>query len=160
MTSNLKIRRPTPSGTPWLLELFAEAVPGREFLPSELLLMQEQAQRNQWTQRWGSEGESIVDLGGVPAARVWVARTPQTLRVIELCVAAEFRHQGLGRRILGDLCRAADAAGWDIELTVDSENAVACHLYESLGFQTWNNPAGQNGFSLGVKRTPQETASH
>lgn len=152
----MRVRSPTPADGPWLLELFAAAVPGREFLPLELLMMQEQAQRSQWSQKWGNGGESVVEVGGVPAARVWVAWTPSALRIVELSVAPAFRGQGMGSHLLADLRSAADAAGQTMELAVDAENTVARHLYESLGFRTWNNPGHQNGFSLTMKRTPEE----
>lgn len=153
----MKIRRPTPADGPWLLELFAAAVHGRELLPRELLLMQELAQRSQWSQRWGSAGESVVEFDGVPAARVWVAWTPSALRMLELSVASAFRGRGLGRRILADLCSAADSTGQAIKLTVDAENAVARHLYESLGFHLSIDPVHVNGFSLLMTRIPEVT---
>ncbi|WP_424581569.1 GNAT family N-acetyltransferase [Arthrobacter alpinus] len=121
--------------------------------------MQEQAQRSQWSQRWGSGGESLVEVDGVPAGRVWVAWTPSALRIVELSVAPAFRRHGLARRILADLCSAADTSGNALELAVDAENVVARHLYESLGFRTWNNPVHQNVFSLTMKRTPKETTT-
>ncbi|WP_218711881.1 GNAT family N-acetyltransferase [Arthrobacter sp. BF1] len=159
MPNTLRIRRASATDAPWLLELFSAVVPGREFLPRELLVMQEQAQRSQWSQRWGSGGESLVEVDGAAAARVWVAWTPSALRIVELSVAPAFRGQGLGSRLLADLCSAADTAGQTMELAVDAENTVARHLYESLGFRTWNNPVHPNGFSLTMKRTPEETTT-
>lgn len=97
-----------------------------------------------------------MEVDGVPAARVWVAWMPSALRIVELSVAPAFRAQGLGSRLLADLCSAADATGQTMELAVDAENTVARHLYESLGFRTWNNPVHQNGFSFTMKRTPEE----
>ena len=100
-----------------------------------------------------------MEVDGVPAGRVRVAWTPSALRIVELRVAPAFRGHGLARRILADLCSAADTGGNALELAVDAENVVARHLYESLGFRTWNNPVHQNVFSLTMKRTPKETTT-
>lgn len=50
-------------------------------------------------------------------------------------VIADFRGQGIGRRLLVDTVAAADASGFlRIELSVHSDNLVAAALYRGFGF--------------------------
>ena len=81
--------------------------------------------------------------------------SPSGLSIVELCVAPAFRGRGLGRRLLTDLCSAADITGLAVKLTVDAENAVARHLYESLGFHVSVDQVHMNDFSVVMTRTPQ-----
>jgi ribosomal protein S18 acetylase RimI-like enzyme len=131
----MRFRVPSATDANFLSRLFASAIPERQFLPQELLAMQERIQRLQWTQLWGPDGETIVEVDGVPAARIWLAGGTETVRLVDLTVLPDFRGLGWGRRLVAGLCDAADAAGAGLQLTVHQDNAVAQALYESLGFQ-------------------------
>ena len=61
----------------------------------------------------------------------------KTGRIFMMGVDPEYRGKGIGRRVL--LVGLAHLKSKDlqyVELTVDSENSVACALYRSLGFIT------------------------
>jgi len=139
----MRFRVPSATNANFLSRLFASAVSERQFLPPELLVMQERIQRHQWTQQWGPDGETIVEVDGVPAARIWLAWAPRVVRLVDLTVLPEVRGRGLGRRLVSDLCDAADAAGSELQLTVHRDNAVACALYEGLGFRAAATPPGE-----------------
>ncbi|POH58496.1 GNAT family N-acetyltransferase [Arthrobacter glacialis] len=148
-------RAPRTTDAQWLLALFTSASPGREHLPHDMLELQEHLQRQQWSSHWG-DGESIVERDGAPVARIWVGWGASGVRVVDLSVAPGLRGEGLGRRIMTDLCDAADAAGLALELSVNTDNAVARHLYESLDFQPCMNAGDTSGLSLTMKRAAKE----
>jgi ribosomal protein S18 acetylase RimI-like enzyme len=57
------------------------------------------------------------------------------LNVHDLCVLAEHRGHGLGRRLMDAVLERARAAGCSaVSLEVRADNAIARRLYESLGF--------------------------
>ncbi|MHA7271075.1 GNAT family N-acetyltransferase [Arthrobacter sp. HLT1-20] len=141
--------------SPWLLALFTAASPGREYLPEEMLALQENLQRQQWGSRWG-DGETIVVRDGAPVARIWVAWGASAVRIVDLSVDPGVRGEGLGWRIMSDLCDAADASGLTLELSVNTDNAAARHLYESLDFQPCSNAGDTSGLSLTLKRAAKE----
>jgi L-amino acid N-acyltransferase YncA len=73
----------------------------------------------------------------------WAALGPVSRRecyrgVVEnsVYVAPEARGRGVGRALLEELCRRADAAGlWTIQAVTFAENAASIALHESCGFQ-------------------------
>ncbi len=53
-------------------------------------------------------------------------------------VAPEVRSLGAGRALLDDLLERLAGAGTEVAaLDVAEDNAVARHLYQSAGFETW-----------------------
>lgn len=160
MHAPIRYCSPRATDAQWLLELFTAASPGREYLPEELLVLQENVQRQQWGKLWGSGGETVVERDGAPVARIWVAWGASAARIVDLSVDPGLRGEGLGRRIMSDLCDAADAAGLDLELSVTIGNAVARHLYESLDFQPCSNAGDTSGLSLIMKRAAKEEKLH
>jgi len=65
---------------------------------------------------------------GVPSARVG--------RILMLGVDPDYRGKGVGKKlILGGIAHLESKGLQVAELTVDSENKVACTLYKSLGFK-------------------------
>lgn len=97
-----------------------------------------------------------MERDGAPVARIWVSWGATAGRIVELSVDPGVRGQGLGRRIMSHLCDAADAAGLALELQVNTDNAAARHLYESLDFQPCKNAGDTSGLSLTMKRAAKE----
>ncbi|MGM9669434.1 MAG: GNAT family N-acetyltransferase [Faecousia sp.] len=62
---------------------------------------------------------------------------PKTvMKLEELCVAEDRRHQGVGKTMMGHLFREAKRRGCnDFTLTCYPQNAAAIALYESLGMK-------------------------
>ncbi len=57
-----------------------------------------------------------------------------------LAVRPEARQQGIGRRLLNEVCRRSAEAGMDkIELEVDSDNTGAVRFYKNEGFAEKEN---------------------
>jgi len=59
-------------------------------------------------------------------------------RILMLGVDSDYRGRGIGRRLLlAGLAYLRSKGIQMVELTVDSENKVACALYRSVGFKFW-----------------------
>lgn len=134
MERALRFRAPEDRDAGFFLDLFTSAAPGREFLPPPLLEMQQQAQHQQWSELWGGSGNVVVEFDGVPAGRIWTAWGTRDVRLVDIALLPAFRGAGLGGRLLGGVCEAADMAGLDVRLSVVRDNAGALALYRRRGF--------------------------
>lgn len=60
----------------------------------------------------------------------------KTMKLEEICVAAEHRHSGIGRKMMQDVQSIAKQKGCtDIRLTCAPQNVAAIALYESFGME-------------------------
>lgn len=155
MAAHIGYRLPGAADQEVVTRLFAAASPGREFLPPALLAFQEGLQRRQWTVQWGVHGETLVELDGLTAARIWVVWTAEGVRLVDLTILPEFRRRGLARRLVSGLCDAADAAGAPFALSMHTDNPVAHRLYESLGFTPGGDPGRGSPGYVAMARAPR-----
>ena len=88
----------------------------------------------------------LTYLGDLPVGYCWTnidaeanARRKKSKGLIHMLgVDPDYRHREIGKAILLNGLEDLKARGIDIvELTVDSENAAACSLYESMGFAVY-----------------------
>ena len=77
---------------------------------------------------------SIIERGGVPAGRLFVARWEKEIRIMDIALLPGHRGAGIGTRLLRDLQEAARAAGKALSIHVEKFNP-ALRLYERLGFR-------------------------
>jgi mycothiol synthase len=82
-------------------------------------------------------------IGNDVAGYVWThpvhTEAEGRVRIHMLGVQPRFRGRGLGKALLTSILRQLKGKGlYEVELTVDSENAAALHLYDSLGFRLRN----------------------
>ena len=85
----------------------------------------------------------VVEVDGRAAGRLYVARWPGEIRVVDISLLPEYRGRGTGTALLGELVREAEAAGKPLTIHVERFNR-AIRLYERLGFV----PAGDEGVYL------------
>ncbi len=80
-------------------------------------------------------GDEMIASGGIsPVARAYPRKAHRAS--IGLCVKKERWGQGLGRRLIEELTKAAVRMGYtQIELTVAANNTRAINLYEKCGFK-------------------------
>lgn len=99
------------------------------------LRQQFEAQHAWYQQNYaGAAFDVVLAPGGQPAGRLYVARWPREIRLIDVALLPEFRRQGLGSAILGDLLAEARRAGKPVTIHVERLNP-ALRLYERLGFR-------------------------
>jgi ribosomal protein S18 acetylase RimI-like enzyme len=91
----------------------------------------------------------VIEAAGVPAGRLYVARWPREVRIMDIALLPAYRRRGLGTAILADLLAEATATGKTASIHVERHNP-ALRLYERLGFHT----AADRGVYLLLERSP------
>lgn len=98
------------------------------------LRMQFDAQQHHYQQHFATARFDIIEQAGVPVGRLYVARTPADIRVIDIALLDAFRGQGIGTTLLTALLDEARAAGSSVSIHVEETNP-ALTLYHRLGFR-------------------------
>ena len=98
------------------------------------LKMQLDAQRGEYEQRFPDADYRVILVGGRPAGRLWVARTPRQIRLLDIALLPEFRGRGVGARLVLELADEAAASGLPLRHMVFPLNEGALRFYERLGF--------------------------
>lgn len=97
------------------------------------LRMQFGLQHNQYRRNYPDANFNLIFINEVPAGRLYVERTGEMIRIIDISLLPEFRGKGAGGRILRNLVEEADAAGCTVSLHVEMGNPIR-KLYKTLGF--------------------------
>jgi ribosomal protein S18 acetylase RimI-like enzyme len=96
--------------------------------------MQFGLQHTQYRQNYPGASFDIVIIDGMSAGRLYVDRSENGIRIIDISLLPEFRGRGTGGRIMRGLAEEADAKGLAMSLHVEINNPVR-DLYRSLGFR-------------------------
>lgn len=75
----------------------------------------------------------IILCDGEPAGRLYVHRSPEEIRIVDIALLPEHRGSGIGSRLLHEVLTEADGAGKRVSIHVEQFNR-AMRLYERLGF--------------------------
>ena len=81
----------------------------------------------------------MIEQAGVAIGRLYVARWPDDICIIDIALLPEHRGRGLGGRMLQALLDEAATTGKSVSMHVEINNP-ALHLYQRLGFK----PKGDN----------------
>lgn len=92
------------------------------------------AQRRDYSARFSVEGHQIILSDGQPAGRIWIARSAEEIRLVDLALLPTARGLGIGTYLIKDLIAEAKATGKPLRLSVPKHNEAARRLYERLGF--------------------------
>jgi ribosomal protein S18 acetylase RimI-like enzyme len=133
------LRPVTPEDDAFLFELYASTRPdiaasGLAVPQLDMLLrVQWRAQRHGYQTRFPHGQHQLVLVEGHRAGRLWVAREPHELRVVDVSLLPAHRGTGLGTWLLRALQAEAAGAGTPLRLSVARDNQ-ARRLYARLGF--------------------------
>ena len=94
---------------------------------------------------YDSASFAVIEVGGAPAGRLYVARWPAEIRIMEIALLEPWRGRGVGTAVLRSLMEEADASSRPLSIHVEVDNP-ARSLYERLGFV----PAAEQQFSMYV----------
>ena len=100
----------------------------------EFLRMQFGLQHSQYRQNYPGASFELVLIDVVPAGRLYVDRTEDGIRIIDISLLPEFRGRGIGGRIMRGFVEEADAKGHGMSLHVEMNNPVL-EFYKALGFR-------------------------
>jgi ribosomal protein S18 acetylase RimI-like enzyme len=109
-------------------------LPWTEEEKAAFLRQQFAAQHRYYQESYTSSRFDVVLVDGRPAGRLYVARWPEELRVIDIALLPEFRRRGIGTALLGGLLEEGGASGRPVRIHVERFNP-ALVLYEKLGFR-------------------------
>ena len=112
-------------------ELSLAALPEAQLAP--LLAQQHASQDRQFRSNFPDAEWLIVEQGGAPVGRLYLAEQDGAVHVIDVSIAAAARGRGLGGALLEDVMAAAATEGKGVSLEVARTNRAA-RLYQRLGF--------------------------
>jgi ribosomal protein S18 acetylase RimI-like enzyme len=148
------LRSVVPQDESFLLALF-ESVRGPELEPlgadaGHLLEMQFRAQRSHYAATHPKAAEQIVLLATRPVGRLWVDRSGDPWRLLDISLMQDARGAGIGTALLRDLLAEAEGADIGVALEVAGTNVGALRLYERLGFRR----ISEDGVYVSMERSP------
>lgn len=112
-----------------------------------------QAQHAYWRENYTDTSWDLIVRDGEPVGRLYVARWPDDIRIVDIALMPEHRGAGLGTRLIRELFAEGDASGRKVSIHVEIFNP-ARRLYERLGFVQ----AGDRGVYLLMEREPVAAA--
>lgn len=139
VSDSFSLRPVTPADDAFLFELYASTRPEFAALglgeAQRLMLLRVQwmAQRHGYQSRYPRGEHQLVLVEEAPVGRLWVAREPEELRLVDVSLRPEHRGSGVGTALLRALQQEAATTGQPLRLSVARDNP-AQRLYARLGF--------------------------
>lgn len=136
----MRLRPVTEADRPFLLELYGsvraeelEQVAWSAEARAAFVAQQFEAQDTYYRAHYPGASFDVIEVAGRPAGRLYVARWPVEIRIVDIALAPGFRGRGNGTRLLEGLLAEATAAGRTLTIHVEVFNRARV-LYERLGF--------------------------
>jgi RimJ/RimL family protein N-acetyltransferase len=153
---NVALRPITEADLEFLHRLYATTredelrqVPWAPEQKAAFVRQQFEAQHAFWRENYTDTSWDVIVADGTPIGRLYVARWPRDIRIVDIALMPEHRGSGLGTRLLRELFAEADSSGRKVSIHVEVFNP-ARRLYERLGFVQ----AGDRGVYLLMERRP------
>lgn len=121
----------------------------------KLMRMQFDAQHAQYQRQFPAGRHDIIIKDGINVGRLYVDGMPDEIRVVDITLLPEHRHQGIGRALLQDLLAEGARSGRPVSLHVEARNP-ARRLYTSLGF----TDTEEDGVYRRMDWVPPDPAAH
>ncbi len=115
--------------------------------------MQFDAQRQSYLYQYPQAQFYIIEEAGRRAGRMIVARSADSILLMDIALLPEFRGRGIGSVLLRELIEEADHANKTVQLHIEPFNR-AIELYSRLGFIK----SGQIGYYFEMTRQPKAEA--
>jgi ribosomal protein S18 acetylase RimI-like enzyme len=138
---SIALRPIGPDDHPFLLAVYSstreEELAGVRWSTEQkasFLRMQFEAQHQYYQEHYGGASFDVILVDGDTAGRLYVARWPQDIRIVDIALLPAFRRRGIGARLIGGLQEEASASGRTLSIHVERLNP-ALSLYERLGFR-------------------------
>jgi ribosomal protein S18 acetylase RimI-like enzyme len=138
----LIILRPAgPEDEQFLYQVYASTraeemarVPWEPAQQEAFLRMQFDAQLQHYRTHNPEASHDLILRDGVPIGRLYVARREREIRILDITLLPDFRHQGIGTPLIKELMVEAAGAGQPLTIYVESFNP-SLRLFERLGFK-------------------------
>lgn len=137
----MRLRPVTPDDRDFLLRLYAstreEELAQVEWPSGQKAAFLEQqftAQDIHYRENYPGAALDVIEVDGAAAGRLYVARWPREIRIMDIALLPEFRGRGIGGALLRELCAEADRGECTLSIHVERMNP-ALRLYRRLGFE-------------------------
>jgi GNAT superfamily N-acetyltransferase len=145
----LKLRPVTPDDDPFLLAVYARTR-WEELAQVEWQAGQQEAfvtwqfvmQRREYDARFPDAEYDVIEIDGKPAGRIWIGRSEDEIRLLDIALLPEFQNRGAGTVLINRLIDEAKATGKRLRHMVFVLNNDADRFYERLGFVEIENMGG------------------
>ena len=138
---SIALRPMTPDDMPFLYQVYAstrlEELAPAGWTPDEVgafLTQQFAAQHQFYQDNYDNATYSVILADGQRVGRLYLARWPTELRIMDIAVLPEYRGRGIGSALLQDILAEGARTGKRVSIHVEKFNP-ALHLYERLGFK-------------------------
>ena len=143
LASIISLRPVTPMDEDILLKIYAstrddemqQATGWSEEQKEMFLRWQLQMQRQDYEARFPVTDYQLILFRGLPAGRLWVARTPEQMRLLDIAILPEFQNHKIGTYLLRNLIRESEETGIPLRHMIFKLNTEARRFYERLGFR-------------------------
>ena len=135
----LSFRAVAPGDTAFLFDLY-RSTRGDEFAFLDesqrrpLMQLQFSAQQSSYLARFPGSDHRIIECGGEAAGRIWVARTSDGVRIVDISLLPAFRRQGVGTMVYRAVLAEAAAQQTQVSASVLKSNAESLRFHEAIGF--------------------------
>lgn len=137
----INLRPVGPDDDDFLLEVYAGTRAGeRAFVDwsdeqwDAFVRMQYTAQRTDYEARLPDSEHSVVIEGGRPVGRIWVHRTDEKIKLVDIAIHPAHQRRGIGTLLIRRLIDEARLASKSLTHMVHQFNGDAIRFYERLGF--------------------------
>jgi ribosomal protein S18 acetylase RimI-like enzyme len=99
------------------------------------LRWQLEMQRKDYDARFPMADYHVILFEGEPAGRLWVARTPEQIRLLDIAILPRFQNRKIGTTLLLNLIKESEETGTPLRHMIFKLNTEARRFYERLGFR-------------------------
>jgi ribosomal protein S18 acetylase RimI-like enzyme len=117
------------------------------------LRQQFEAQHGYYREHYSEASFDVILSDGYPIGRLYVARWPEEIRIVDIALLPEHRNSGIGTALLQNLISESEESGKPLSIHVERFNMQALRLYERLGFR---KAADKDVYFL-MERSPKAT---
>ena len=114
--------------------------------------MQFTAQAQHYAAQEPAAHHDIICLDETPVGRIYLARRPNELHILDITLLPEYRKQGIGSHLLRRLQEEGASSGKPVSIYVENFNP-SMGLFRQLGF----HPVAEQGFHILLRWTPGVT---
>ncbi len=141
MTPAITFRPITAEDEPFLYRLYASTRQAElaltdwsEEQKQSFLQMQFSAQHQYYQEHYSDTTFDLILVDGCAAGRLYVARWPEEIRIVDIALLPEWRNKGIGSGLLEALLQEGAQQNLPVRIHVEAFNP-ALRLYYRLGFQ-------------------------
>ncbi len=137
----VRLRPVEPGDEDFLLRVYASSrademalVPWDEEQKRAFVRSQFEAQYAQYNARFPDAEYNLILFRGSPAGRLWIGRTPEQIRLLDIAILPEFQNRGIGAVLLKSLLAESEQRRLPLRHMVFKLNEAALRFYRRFGF--------------------------